>query len=211
MFGAVCSGRPIQLANQVETTKYVITIPNASNISYVAIFLLPQTEFVDPNFTALVYFQLPNSNDFKLLGGLNPLKPSAIYRLKTGTNHPPHTTQLDDMDMNDGTPLSDDETINIGISIEPTPHAEALLQEETQRQQANANSLVPSTSKLSLPTPKNPQDIAALANKVVTHAYNYLGSFIDNSGKVPMKAFDTWWEKFKSKLSNNPDFLNELS
>lgn len=211
MFGAVCSGRPIQLANQVDTTKYVITIPNASNISYVAIFLLPQTEFVDPNFTALVYFQLPNSNDFKLLGGLNPLKPSAIYRLKTGTNHPPHTTQLDDMDMNDGTPLSDDETINIGISIEPTPQAEALLQEETQRQQANSNSLVPSTSKLSLPPPKNPQDIAALANKVVTHAYNYLGSFIDNSGKVPMKAFDTWWEKFKSKLSNNPDFLNELS
>ncbi|PYD07489.1 hypothetical protein DND62_30550, partial [Pseudomonas syringae pv. pisi] len=55
MFGAVCSGRPIQLAQQVEPTKYVLTIDNAASINHVAIFLLPQTEFTDPNFTALVY------------------------------------------------------------------------------------------------------------------------------------------------------------
>lgn len=209
MFGAICSGRPIQLANQVETTKYVITVPNSSNVSHIAIFLLPQTEFVDPNFTALVYFQLPNSNEFKLLGGLNPLKPSAIYKLNNN-NVKSNSTQLDDIDMNESTPETGDGTINIGISIEPTPQAELLLDQEKQKQQQAATSLVPSTSTSTV-APNNPQEIAVLANKIVTHAYNFLGSFVDANSKVPMKAFDSWWEKFKSKLSNNPGFLDELN
>lgn len=194
MFGAVCSKRPIQIASQVEPTKWVILIPNASNVSYVAVFLLPETQFVDPNFTALVYFQLPKTNEFKLFGGLNPLKPLAIFRINT-------TSVADDMEMND----DDGETVNIGISIEPTPHAEVLLAEEEKRSQANSQSLVPAR-----PAPKSADDITALANKIVTHAYNFLGSFIDDAGKVPMKAFDSWWDKFKAKAAANPDFLKEI-
>lgn len=211
MFGAVCSGRPIQLANQVEPTKYVITVPNASNISHIAIFLLPQTEFTDVNFTALVYFQLPNSQEFKLLGGLNPAKPSAIYKLNNTNKASESSTQLDDVDMSvDTGPESADSTINIGISIEPTPQAEQLLMQERQKQAGASQSLVPAGAARASPALQSPNDIASLANKIVTHAYNFLGSFIDDSGKVPMKAFNSWWDKFKNKLANNPGFLDEL-
>lgn len=202
MFGAVCSGRPIQLAQQVEPTKFVIAIPNASKVNHMAIFLLPQTEFTDPNFTALVYFQLPNLNEFKLLGGLNPIKPSAIFKLNTAG---PSLSAMDYDDvMNDGD-SADHEVLNVGISIEPTPQAEALLAQEKTKQKAIMPPAAPSA-----PAPLSAQDIASLANKIVAHAYNYLGGFVDSAGKVPMKQFDNWWLKFKTKLSNNPNFLNEL-
>ncbi|CAH2354678.1 protein Opi10p [[Candida] railenensis] len=219
MFGVICSGRPIQLANQVETTKYVINITNASNISHIALFLLPQTEFTDPNFTGLVYIQLPNSPDFKLLGGINPNKPSAIYKLNNNNASAKTGDQIDDVEMNidnaniNGAGGADlNSVINIGISIEPTPQAELLIQQEKAKQQqlsaGNSSALVPTPKPSS--TKFQPSDVAVLANRIVTHAYNYLGSFIDSQGKVPMKAFDTWWDKFKTKLQNNPGFLDEL-
>lgn len=201
MFGAVCSGRPIQLATQVEPTKYVIAVPNAAHVSHIAVFLLPQTEFTDVNYTALVFFQLPNSQEFKLLGGLNPNKPSAIYKLNN--NSASNKGQYDDIDMNDGGSASASDTIiNIGISIEPTPQAEAQMQAEKMKLALSA--VAPAR------TAESPQNIAALANKIVSHAYNYLGSFIDNTGKVPIKAFDNWWDKFRTKLQNNPNFLDTL-
>lgn len=205
MFGAVCSGRPIQIAQQVESTKFVIAIPNASKVNHLAIFLLPQTDFTDANFTALVYFQLPNLNEFKLLGGLNPMKPSAIFKLNN--NAPPISNTVDDdVSMNDGDP-EDTEILNIGISIEPTEQAQALLEQEKQKQKT----IMPATLTGSLiPAPQAPLDIASLANKIVAHAYNYLSGFIDGQGMVPMKQFDSWWLKFKTKLANNPNFLNEL-
>ncbi|KAK6873145.1 Protein OPI10 [Candida tropicalis] len=208
VFGAVCSGRPMVMAQQVDQTKYVISIPNASNVSYITIFLLPNSPFVDNNYTALVYFQLPSSDgsssEYKLLGGINPSKPSAIYKLNNKNTHAASRSP-DDIDM-DSAPVdtNDNTTINIGISIEPTPQAEQLI-----LQARNSNSLVP-TSKPTTTAAKSPSETAVLANKIVGHAYNYLASFIDNSGKVPIKAFDNWWDKFKAKLNNNPNFLNEL-
>lgn len=207
MFGAVCSGRPIQLANQVAENKYVISVPSASNISHIAIFLLPQTEFNDPNYTALVFFQLPNSAEFKLLGGLNPAKPSGIFKLN---NMKRNATGLGDSDMMDDEAIdsNDNFTINIGLSIEPTVEAELQLNQEKVKQLGNSSSLVPATLKPYLSN--NPSSLAEMANKIVGHSYNYLTSFIDDQGKVPIKAFDNWWDKFKSKLANNPNFLDEL-
>lgn len=208
MFGAVCSGRPIQLASQVADNKYVISVPNASNISHIAIFLLPQTQFNDINYTALIFFQLPNSSEFKLLGGLNPNKPSGIFKLN---NLKPKTdpTELADSMMDDLViDTNDSFTINIGLSIEPTADAEIQLAQEKAKQQGESSALVPQAPKPYLSN--NPNAMADMANKIVSHAYNYLTSFIDQQGKVPIKAFDNWWDKFKSKLTNNPNFLNEL-
>lgn len=206
MFGAVCSGRPIQLAQQVEPMKWVFTMNNASNINHIAIFLLPQSEFTDPNYTALVYFQLPNSTEFKLLGGLNPNKPSAIFKLNNTATKASQSYFADDDAMNDDLGASvDNVVLNIGIAIEPTPQAEVLLLQEKQKA---SKSILPAVQPP--PAPQAPLDIASLANKIVKHAYNFLGSFVDGTGKVPMKAFDNWWDKFKVKLANNPNFLNEL-
>lgn len=203
MFGAVCSGRPIQLASQVSPTKYVLNIPNASNINFITIFLLPNSDFVDANYTALIYFQLPNS-EFKLLGGINPNKPSAIYKLNNVGGGP--GGQDDDMNIDENTVnLNDATTINIGISIETTPDAEIQLAKEKER--VSSTALVTTKGP---PAAKNVNETASLANKIVGHAYNYLASFIDDTGKVPIKAFDNWWDKFKTKLANNPNFLEEL-
>lgn len=206
MFGAVCSGRPMELARQVEPTKWVFSIENASNVNHIAVFILPQTQFTDVNYTALVYFQLPNSAEFKLLGGLNPARPLAIFRLNNTTVKSTESHFADDDDaMNDDSGPPADYVLNIGIAIEPTPQAEALIAQEKSKQKTILP--VPPSAQ---PAPQQPLEIAGLANKIVKHAYNYLGSFIDASGKVPMKAFDNWWDKFRTKLANNPNFLNEL-
>ncbi|CAI5756133.1 unnamed protein product [Candida verbasci] len=195
IFGAICSGRPMILSQQVEPTKFVITIPNASNVNYITIFILPNSPFTDPNITALIYFQITNSNsEFKLLGGINPTKPSAIYKVNKSSK------KDEDDGMNLDIDLNDDVVINIGISIEPTPQAEQLINDsKSQLVKVNKTGINSGVS-----------DTASLANKIVGNAYNYLASFIDDSGKVPIKAFDNWWDKFKTKLQNNPNFLNEI-
>ena len=206
MFGAVCSGRPIQLATQVEQTKYVIAVPDAGHVSHIALFILPQPQFTDASYTGLVYIQMPGAGEFKLMGGLNPNKPSAIYKMNAAVGHG-QPGMMDDVDMlAPGT--GNGAVINIGISIEPTAQAEQLLAEEKQKTSGSSTSLVRATRPVSVAPA--PQDVAVLANRIVTHAYNYLGGFIDSAGKVPMKAFDTWWDKFKAKLQNNPSFLDEL-
>lgn len=196
----------MELARQVEPTKWVFSIENASNVNHIAVFILPQTQFTDVNYTALVYFQLPNSADFKLLGGLNPARPLAIFRLNNTAVKSTESHFADDDDaMNDDSGPPADYVLNIGIAIEPTPQAEALIAQEKSKQKTILP--VPASAP---PAPLQPLEIAGLANKIVKHAYNYLGSFIDSSGKVPMKAFDNWWDKFRTKLANNPNFLNEL-
>lgn len=210
MFGSVCSGRPVQFATQVEANKWVIAIEAAQNVSHVALFFVPNAEF-DPNCTALVYFQTPGAPDFKLLGGLSTAKPSAIYKLNNTVSN---TYQVDDSAMTDDTPEADPAAIiNVGISIEPTPQAEAQLQmsRATSTGSIPANGTPAQNSGAlvvagSTPTPS----ITELAKKIVGNAYNYLGSFVDGNGNVPMKAFDTWWTKFQGKLDRNPGFLSEL-
>ncbi|KAF7999282.1 hypothetical protein HF325_005958 [Metschnikowia pulcherrima] len=131
MFGAVCSGRPMQLAQQVEPTKFVFSIENATNLSHVA------AEIVDANFMALVYFQLPGLPEFKLLGGLNVNKPSSIFKLHNPAGVQSSTSHaLDDDDiMNDvEIPAGEEAILNIGISIEPLQQAEVLLLQEKSKQ-----------------------------------------------------------------------------
>ncbi|CAN3371638.1 hypothetical protein DIURU_001856 [Diutina rugosa] len=202
MFAAVCSGRPMQVAEQLDSNQWGIKIPSASNVGHISVFMLPNSEFVDANYTALVYFQVKNG-EFRLLGGINPNKPSAIYKLKTGdvTNN----SGMADDDM-----MGDD--VNIGFQIETTANAEAQLAQLAANKPATttttANSMVVAAPVRSTTQASN-NDIAELAKRVVGNAYNYLGSFIDAQGKVPMKAFDQWWDKFLTKLQNNPNFLDQ--
>lgn len=211
MFGAICSGRPVQLATQMDQTKFVISIPQASKVQHVVVFILPNSEFLDPNYTALVYFQLQvNGNDeYRLLGGLNPLKPSAIYKLSGITGAGSQQATAEDVGMMDDNVSDDQNTINIGISIEPTPEAERLLAEEKQRRQKLLPAPNPALTTAPAP-PVTANEVTTLAKKIVGHAYNYLGSFIDAQGKVPMKAFDNWWEKFKHRLNTDPKFIANL-
>ncbi|KAI3402336.1 hypothetical protein KGF56_004906 [Candida oxycetoniae] len=221
VFGAICPGRPIILAQQVDPSKFVITIPNASKVHYVTIFILPNSPFVDNSLSALVYFQLPTNPqvptqqpEYKLLGSIHPGKPSAIYRVSSLTSVSGQQSMDTDMGDDGGggsavIDTSDPVCINIGISIEPAQQAEQTIQ-QTKINSQGGGTLVSTKRNATAATIKDPNSMAALANKVVGHAYNYLASFIDPQGKVPIKAFDNWWDKFKTKLQNNPNFLNEI-
>lgn len=202
MFGIVCSGRPVQIAEQIEPMKYVITLPNAENINYVTLFLLPNTEFVDPNYTALVYILLPNSQEFKLLGGINPLKPSAIYRIRgLSTSAGSQFGDVNDVKM-DETPGVNC-TVQIGILVEVTAQAESILA-QSKNVTTSASGSVPTSSSNSYISTDN------LANQIVKNAYNFISGFTDEKGNVPISVFDKWWAKFKQRLASDPQFLDKV-
>lgn len=104
---------------------------------------------------------------------------------------------------------SDEFTINVGISLEPLSVVESMLEQQRVQQEqtksSNSGSSGSGSAKL-----QDADSIAVLANKIVTHAYNFLSSFTDSSGKVPMRVFDDWWAKFKSRLASDPKFLEGL-
>lgn len=195
------------MAQQVDNNKYVVDIENGGKISHVALFLLPDVE-LDSQFTALVYFQLPNQ-EFQLLGSISAAKPSAIFKLNNSVQNS-HTQINDDIDMDsEGMPTAGEasSSIKIGISIEPSESAQVLLNEASEQNKQKQLALThrPSSTTIS---PSNPTTTALLANKIVKNAYNYMSSFIDNDGKVNIKIFDSWWDKFKIRLQNDPKFLD---
>lgn len=216
MFGACCSGQQVQLAQQVDALKYVITFGLLSqSISHVSIFMLPNIEF-DPGYTLLIYFQInqtgqPLQPEFKLLGGLSLNKQSAIYKIKNnklngGSND--GGMMIDDIDMDTETGETTQEVI-IGISIEPNLQAEALLLSLKAQQ-----SLLLATPRQLLLTNSSSSSIGIdqkikISNKVIENCYNFLSSFEDSNKKVPIAKFNEWWKRYIQKLENNPKLLDD--
>lgn len=207
MIGVICSGRPVQVAEQIEPTKFVVNLENAGNVKYITLFLLPNTEFVDPAFTALIYFQLPNSEEFKLLGGINPLKPSAIYRIKGLTsNSNSQFGEVNDvaMDESEANPT----VVRIGILIEPTLQAEATLAASKASQiiaYSNENITPQPPTALSTITTES------IANKIIKSALNHILGFVDSKGNVPFTAFESWWNKFRLRMASDPEYLDKIT
>lgn len=100
-------------------------------------------------------------------------------------------------------------TINVGISLEPLANVQnALEQQRVQHEQTKALTITPANTTAA--APQSADSIAVLANKIVQHAYNFLSGFTGADGKVPMRVFDDWWAKFKSRLASDPKFLDTL-
>lgn len=120
--------------------------------------------------------------------------------------------------VDDGSAVATEYTIQIGISLDPLAEVQNQLeQQRVQREQlgsAGASSGVGSSgaagSSGGRVPPQDADSIASLANKIVQHAYNFLGGFADANGNVPMRRFDEWWAKFKTRLASNPKFLDSL-
>lgn len=205
------------VAEQVEPMKFVFNVDNSTNISHVSLFILPDTPF-DPNYSALVYFQIPYSptaGEFKLLGKLSPAKPSAIFRIRN--NKPLPLSQIEDdvmVDEEEEVPkiANLEDTLVIGISIEPNIQAEQLLEEERRSRSqrtitADGNVSAPKLSAGEYAA-RHLEETATLANKIVSNAYNYLSGFVDDDNKVSLKVLDGWWKRFREKLQNDPKFLD---
>ncbi|CCK72684.1 Opi10p KNAG_0L00610 [Huiozyma naganishii CBS 8797] len=215
----------------------VLSSTKPKTYSHISLFILPNVTF-PVDFVATVYFKLGPEEDFKLFGYLSLEKPSAMFkvRLSRGGASPEAVTDgLGEIDMDedvDGTTLpptggSNISQLIIGISIEP--RAEGLARLEQWKAQLAAEKLaggsVPPSSSSSLVVAPRARNVATagqlarlypsltqeLAGKIVQHAYNYLAGFLDPQGNVPIKVFDAWWDKFRSRLSNDAGFLDEVT
>lgn len=216
----------------------VLSSTKPKSYSHISLFILPNVTFPD-NFVATVYFKLGPTEDFQLFGYLGAEKPSAIFKVKlpnadvsrgTTRNGADGLGEIDmeDEDVASATGASDGQfnglnnisELIIGISIEPREQGMTTIEQWKQQQQMLKNdnsSLVVSrdtnrgintVGKLANVYPILTQE---LAGKIVQHAYNYLSGFLDSTGNVSIKRFDTWWEKFKSRLSNDGTFLDEVT
>lgn len=237
MFAAIASGNPLQLSTEVPNSNglqhtIVLSSTKPKSYSHISLFILPNVTFPD-DFIATVYFKLSPNEDFKLFGYLGNEKPSAIFKVKlpaAASSRQPlsgYGDGLGEIDMDDNVgDLGDTGNHNIseliiGISIEPRDQGMMKITEWKAEQQAmskNNSSLVLSrpgmqgniltVGQLAAAYPKLTQELAA---KIVQHAYNYLSGFLDAAGNVSIKRFDTWWDKFKTRLANDGRFLDEVT
>ncbi|KAK9373501.1 uncharacterized protein V1513DRAFT_402860 [Lipomyces chichibuensis] len=203
MFGAICAGRAVQTnLQQIDETKFVFQIEDGARVNHIVVFLLPGT-VLDPSVAASVYFQWPGK-PFQLLGAISNSKPSAIFRVNQGTAAL-MTSSVDD--MVDDIPSAEPITISLGISIESAAQVDAQLNELHAKTNGNSTALVTRTTQK---VPVDPNSTAALASKIMTHAFNFLSGFATSDGMVSLKSFNDWWQKFQGKLVRDPQFLERL-
>ncbi|KAG4304057.1 hypothetical protein PORY_002580 [Pneumocystis oryctolagi] len=214
MFGVICAGRPVQInVQQIENTKFIFVLENASLINHLVVFLLPDKSFQD-NYGATVYLQY-SGKSFQLLGGLSNKKPSAIFRLKNASNI--DNTNTED-EMLDSSEPSHSISAVLGISIEPLLSIEQQLSSLSMTQQSQKKIEGFKGNSLSA------QSMQVILQKIMTNLYNFVVGFttsqlphgsqllgniqIDNT-YIPLKAFQDWYSKFLSKLSIDPNFLEK--
>ncbi|KAK9462412.1 uncharacterized protein V1516DRAFT_620838 [Lipomyces oligophaga] len=215
MFGAICAGRQVQTnLQQLDQSKFVFMVEDGASINYIVVFLLPgkltNVAELDPAMAASVYFQWPGK-PFQLLGAISNTKPSAIFRVNQRQNNQyARLSSPDDM-IDDGPGQgSEPVTISLGISIEPADQVAAQLSALHNgvdvTNSSNSSTAIVSKSK----PPVDPSSTAALANKIMSNAFNFLSGFATDEGMVSLKAFNDWWQKFQNKLSVDPQFLQRL-
>ncbi|CUS20758.1 LAQU0S01e14004g1_1 [Lachancea quebecensis] len=232
MFAAIASGNPLQLSTEVPNSgglqhTIVLSSTKPKSYSHISLFILPNVTFPS-EFAGTVYFKLSPTEEFKLFGYLSAEKPSAIFKVKLPNANMNNAADpgdgLGEIDMEDevpggGLPSSNISELIIGISIEPKDQAILKLQDAKAKQSAlqNSSSLVLARSGANnIATPGQlarvyPLLTQQLAAKIVQHAYNYLTGFLDAQGNVSIKRFDTWWDKFKTRLENDGQFLDEVT
>ena len=200
MFSIVVPGRPcITNPVAVQPNQFAFAFPLFPQFSHLVVFLNPGSA-LPPDAAAAVYIQLPNAQEFRLLGALGHDRQSAIFQLHL----PGHTGQDDqapEVIMSDGSggpvgTVSGD--INVGISVEPAGNVQAQL------------STLP-TDTLSTALVRRPLSTKLLAQRIIKNAFNFLASFAGGSGGnevIPLKSFQDWWAKFERRIENDPGFLD---
>ena len=209
--------------------------------SHITLFILPNVSFPADFVATVYFQLHPDEEFklFGYLSAEKPSAIYKIRVPGAVQNRPSTTNTMGeiDMDVDEGTNLgtqNNEDSSNlsqviIGISIERREEGMAKVQ-QWKEMTRNTGSLVVSggprgggsinvsgfPNASNMPTAgdlanRYPALTMELAAKIVQHAYNYLSGFLDSSGNVPIKCFDSWWEKFKGKLSNDAKFLDEVT
>ncbi|CAN0135036.1 unnamed protein product [Pylaiella littoralis] len=85
-FGVLAPGRLVHSEfRTIDASKCVIEIINPREVDEVVFFLLP-TSPVPPGHAAVLYFSVPNSEHWEVLGAVGFNKPSGIFRTNWPTN-----------------------------------------------------------------------------------------------------------------------------
>ena len=114
MFGLVIAGRTIiaEFLPQSETRCISTVIDNAASVAEVSFFMMPGA-VLPPGFGALLYYSTgPAFNEWEVIGGIGPGRPSGIFRTGWNTR------------VSEGSSLQFD--VQFGISIEPLETMENL-------------------------------------------------------------------------------------
>jgi hypothetical protein len=211
MFGAIVSGRPVLTDVQtISQTQFAFTLPAAPPFSHIVIFLLPGTA-LPADTAAAVYVQLPDSPEFKLLGGIANEKPTAIFKVNNKAIGIYGVNNDDDamVDESAAPPLSNGAAGNVtlGISVEPAAQVAAnITQMKAQATQSSSG-----LELVRRPPENSPVPTKALAQKIIKNAFNFLASFAGNgpggNEVVPLKVFQDWWSKFEKRIERDPGFL----
>lgn len=204
-FGVIVSGRPIFTdAQVVSQTQFAFQIPSQPSFSHIVVFLLPGITLPDGT-AAAVYAQLPGASEFQLLGAIANEKPSAIFKVNSKAGGPAggglgdNDVMVDDAALNGNTaPLA------LGISVEPAQQVVAAL-EQKKAQDAAASTSVGQGSELVL-RGRNSITTKVLAQRIIKNCYDFLTSW-GTGDTVPLKAFQSWWQKFENKIELDPEFL----
>lgn len=156
-------------------------------------------------------------------------KQSAIFRLRGNTQSgaaaaAAGTNASDNMVDESGFYPTGGEnvTAQLGISIEPIGQAQQKLMmlpahlslSAPANSQPSGGALVPRDG-MSDSNALAHRDSAAtltLARRIIKNAFNYLGSFSSGppgSEMVPMREFQSWWNKFERRLAIDSSFLEK--
>lgn len=231
MFASTISNKPVAIAQPISPQKQMIEFRQVvlKPMFHLSMFMLPNVQF-DPDYTALIYYQIvPDGQktpqmgngqvmqgEFKLLGFLNATKQSAIFKINPGNINIPTSAIMHDegdIDMDSGiSELEEHETVTIIIGISIDTNQEAMQQLDCLKvtRDTNSTSLVKAASVRPAPAPLSQSDILTVSNKIIANAYNYLSSFTDANNNVNISRFNTWWDKFKMKMTNDPQYLQHL-
>ncbi|XP_075963476.1 protein Hikeshi [Anarhichas minor] len=194
MFGCLVAGRLVQTdATQVAADKFVFNLPDYENVNHVVVFMLGTVPFPADTGGA-VYFSFPDpvsgtGSVWQLLGFITNDKPSAIFRisgLKAGEGG-----------ANLFGSSSSSSVAQVGVSVEPL--------DQLAQQVPVSSSSVSTTA----------DSFLQFAQKTLDSLYNFASSFAVTQAQmtpnpsetfVPSSCVLKWYENFRRRLSQNPNF-----
>lgn len=206
---------------QVESNKFLITIPNAESINHVVVFLTGSIQL--PLGTAgCIFFSLPDPNappTWHYLGYLTNEKPSAIYKLTNLTQA--HLRDKKEQQQKQQPGIAGPHSGLVFSYIqEPVIHvAQIGISIETID---SVNQMVPAIETAA----SNVTLFTEFMNKTVGNLFNYCSSFSRTASElmsnpfhagslntvqyVPLSTIQTWYENYTRRLSNDQNFWRSL-
>ena len=218
-FALIVPSSPVYAApTALSPTQYVFSLPSSPSFTHIVVFLLPGTN-LPPDSLVGVYVQSPGeASGFRFLGAIGNDKQSALFRvgdaLAAETNGQVEGSidqdEMVDIDASANTSSSATTPKVVGLSIEPAASIQAqlaTLKPSGQSTNAPSTALVPTRQQQA-----SSLSTKALAQKIITNAFNFLASFTGSTGPgdeevVPLKSFKAWWEKFERRVEVDPSFL----